>query len=197
MKNICLKSASFALLVGVMNAQLNADSTSLSALRPSTRIYVSNNTGYDMKSTFNVKALDGKTVANDAHYPNNGTVIAVPAAASVTRGGRAVDIGEIARNKGIENGRTYLFTQTIDLPFVGLVVFKQLVKGTFAGSTIEMAVNVPGGPVDQYFTDTNLHRFQIPVIAPNGTMPGIYFITLSFTLASAYANVRVDIDFQS
>ncbi len=150
-----------------------ADVTRLSKLRPRTVVYLYNGTKDRLKSTFTFEATDRKPVDNAAHYPNFGDVSEV--APIDVKAGIPL-IAELARNRGIERNRTYVFTETINLPGVGPILeLKQHITGNprtvlnplAFGSTIKAGFAVPSRGIEpQYFDDQAWHRLVVP--ADNG-----------------------------
>jgi len=195
MKNMRYILVGFGLMLAV---PLRASSEELSSLRTKTRVSVYNFTDFDLKSTFKVEAKDSKSIANDAYYPNNGAVIVVPPTIQKAYfkndryyKPKSVDIAQLARNRGIENGKTYLFYETIDLPGLGPVLkFTQKLKGTFAGSDIEMSVNAPGNN-GVFFSDDNERTVSI------NAQDGRYVVTLKFwgTSPGFRADVWIEIKY--
>ncbi len=148
-----------------------ADTAPLSNARPRTVVYVYNKSQLQLKSRFTCETLDGKPIANHAHYPNCGTALTINPYDSYVD--RAIpEIAELARNTGIERNRTYIFTETIDLPGLGPVLqLKQHLVGNprtllnplAFGSTIKAGFAAPLlGVEPQYYDDQAWHRLLIP-----------------------------------
>ncbi len=157
------------LLLTSLSGHLLADSSRLSTIRPRTVVYLYNTTNQPLKSRFTFEALDGKPVDNAAHYPNfNDIIQTVPVD---MKNGMTV-IAELARNRGIESNRTYVFTETLDLPGIGPVLeLKQHLVGNQRsllnplafGSVIKAGFAAPSlGIEPQYFDDQAWHRLIIP-----------------------------------
>ncbi len=183
------------LFLVTLSGYLLADSNRLSKIRPRTVVYLYNMTDKPLKSTFTFKALDGKSVDNAAHYPNiDDTINAIPVD---MQNGMTV-IAELARNRGIERGREYIFTETLDLPGLGPILeLKQYVVGNprsllnplAFGSTIKAGFAVPSRGIEpQYFDDQEWHRLIIP------ELNGDWVVDFCFYGSKIWSDVKLQLE---
>ncbi len=183
-------------LIVVMTTQcicLFADSTRLAKIRPRSIVYLYNATDHTLKSTFGCRATDGKPIAEYAHYPQCGSVRYIEP--FKVNSGTLPLVAELARNKGINNGRTYIFSETIDLPGAGPISLLQRLDGKIAGSYIKVGFEAKAfGIQKMWFMNEKWHRVIIPASDNDLHIHGNYIIDFCFYKKQVWSDVQSQLE---
>ncbi len=183
-------------LIAVMTTQcicLFADSTRLAKIRPRSIVYLYNATDHTLKSTFGCRVTDGKPIDEYAHYPQCASVRYIES--FKVNSGTLPLVAELARNKGINNGRTYIFSETIDLPGAGPISLLQRLDGKIAGSYIKVGFEAKAfGIKKMWFTNEKWHRVIIPVANNDLHMHGNYVIDFCFYKKQVWSDVQSQLE---
>ncbi len=172
---------------------LFADYTRLAKLRPRSIVYLYNATDYTLHSTFGCSATDGKPIDEYAHYPQCGNRRYIES--FKVNSGTLPLIAELARNKGINNGRTYIFSETIDLPGAGPISLLQQLDGKLVGSSIKVGFKASAfGIKTMWFTDENWHRVIIPTSHNDLNIHGNYVIDFCFYKKQVWSDVQSQLE---
>ncbi len=183
-------------LISVMTTQstcLFADSTRLAKIRPRSIVYLYNATDHTLKSTFGCRVKDGRSIDESAHYPQCGSAKYIES--FKVNSGTLPLVAELARNRGINNGRTYIFSETINLPGAGPISLLQRLDGKIVGSDIKVGFEAPAfGIKKMWFTNEKWHRVIIPVANNDLHMHGNYFIDFCFYKKQVWSDIQSQLE---
>ncbi len=172
----------------LITSATSAGPNKISKLWPKTIVWAYNATGKNISSTFSVTS-DGKPLMEEAYFPVDNSVNII----DQYKSGREMPmLAEFRRNRGIKNGTTYVFTETIDLPGLGPILeLKQRLTGTAAGSTAEVGIAAHAANIgDLWFNDTKWHRVLLPILGPEDSNAVLEVYTVDFCFYHRALNAK-------
>ncbi len=134
--------------------------------------------GHVLPVTLSQVKSSGKSLDQSRYWPEVGDTIVAYGPTSNNKSG-ITQIAEFSRWTGLASDTDYEFTQVIDLPGVGPVLFlKQRMHTTHTNTQVWIGIAAPEFDIqEQFFSDDLWHQIRIPHTDKDGEVLGDFIVT--------------------
>ncbi len=134
--------------------------------------------GHVLPVTLSEVKSSGKPLDQSKYWPGVGDTVVAYGPTNYNKSG-ITQIAEFSRWTGLSSGTDYEFTQVVDLPEVGPVLFlKQRMNATLTNTRAWIGVSSPKfNLAENFFSDNQWHQTNIPHINQDGEVLGDYVVT--------------------